>query len=394
MLKLSSVAPLWGAALLSAHTFAQEPPSVDDLAAGLAGVQSMNPNMAVILDTGVAAYGIAQPSAPHSPAADEPLQTGGHDLDHAGFTLQQVELAIGASVDPYLRFDGNLVFKEGVEIEEAYATTLALPLNLQARAGAFYSHFGRQNEQHPHQWAFIEQPLVYGLMLGEDGHHGIGGEASWLAPLPWSLVVIAAAQDSSGACCSITFSPQEDPVPVRDPLDVIYTGAVEQFFPVTDDLSVLWGLSAQAGPAEYFAARGRAELCGTDVLVRYQPAASAGSRWFIDLQAEALVRTRHAQGSEAVVDDGAYVHLLWYPRWEYGLGVRYDVAQLRLDDDPANPGLGAMNQRGTLLVQWAPTHFSRLRAALELGSRGQGDLLWGAMAALEVNIGAHGAHSF
>ena len=378
---------------------AQAPAIVPDLskvnlAAGIPGIQSMNPNLAVILNAGVASYGVAVASAPGSAASDEPLRTGGHDLDHSGFTLQQVELAIGASVDPYLRFDSNLVFKEGVEVEEAYATSLNLPLNLQARGGAFYSHFGRQNEQHPHQWAFIDQPLIYGLMLGEDGHHGIGGEVSWLSPLPWSLVVIASAQDSSGACCSITFSPKEEPVPVNSPLDVIYTAAVEQFFPVTDDLSVLWGLSAQAGPATYFADAGRAELWGTDLLVRYKPTASEGSRWCVDLQAEALVRTRHAPGEALVEDDGGYVHLLWYPSWDYAVGVRYDLAQERLDDDPANPGLGPQNQRGALLLHWAPSHFSRVRLTAAGGTRGQGDLLWGVMAALEVSIGAHGAHAF
>lgn len=442
MLKRLSVALSWGVALLSAPALAEdapageappgdagpvaaETPPADDtettklleelqaeerspapapasvpdlskvnLAAGIPGVQSMNPNIAVILNAGGAAYGVARPSAPGSDAGDEPLRTGGHDLDHSGFTLQQVELALGASADPYLRFDGNIVFKEGVEVEEAYATTLNLPLNLQARGGAFYSHLGRQNEQHPHQWAFINQPLAYGQMLGEDGHHGIGGEVSWLSPLPWALLVIASAQDSSGACCSISYSPNEEPVPVDDALDLVYTGAVEQFFPITDDLSVLWGLSAQAGPARYLDASGRAELWGTDVLVRYKPGASEGSRWFVDVQAEALVRTRHAPNRALVVDDGGYLHLLWYPSWQYAAGVRYDLAEQRLDEDPANPGLGPVNQRGALLLQWAPSHFSRLRFAAEAGTRGQRDLLWGVMAALEISIGAHGAHAF
>ena len=185
-----------------------------------------------------------------------------------------------------------------------------------------------------------------------------------------------------------------EPVPIDDPLDLIYTAALEQFFPVTDDLSVFWGLSAQAGPAPYFAGDGRAELWGTDLLVRYKPTESDGSRWFVDLQAEAIVRTRHAPERVLVVDDGGYVHLLWHPSWDYAVGVRYDLADERLDGDPANPGLGPTNHRGALLLQWAPSHFSRLRVTAEGGTRGQRDLLWGAMAALEISIGAHGAHSF
>ena len=54
-------------------------------------------------------------------------------------------------VDPYFRFDSNLVFSQfGVEIEEAYATTLDLPANLQVRAGQFLTRFGRINATHPH----------------------------------------------------------------------------------------------------------------------------------------------------------------------------------------------------------------------------------------------------
>ena len=103
-------------------------------------LQSMNPDMAIVFDAAAAGF------------SGKPLQTGGHDPTHNGFNLRQVELSMGASVDPYLRFDTNIVFKDSVEVEEAYATTLGLPWNLQVRAGEFLSHVGRINLQHPHAW--------------------------------------------------------------------------------------------------------------------------------------------------------------------------------------------------------------------------------------------------
>src|SRR5512139_2180550 len=70
--------------------------------------------------------------------------------------LQEVELALQATVDPYVRGDVFLTFSdEGVEIEEAYLTTLSLPWGLQVKAGKIYTPFGRTSQLHRHQWTFI-----------------------------------------------------------------------------------------------------------------------------------------------------------------------------------------------------------------------------------------------
>lgn len=381
---------------------APPPPTVPDLSrvnllAGVPGLQGLNPDLAVIADVAAAMFGVARASAAGAPLPDDPLQTGGHDAADSGFTLRQLEIALGASVDPFLRFDANLVFVEGVEVEEAYATTLALPLSLQGRAGMFLSRFGRHNEQHPHRWWFLSQPLVVGHLLGEDGQRGLGVEGSWLTPLPWAATVFASVQESGGACCSLSFSPVEDePAALRSALDLVATTTFEQFFSIGDDVSVLWGLSAALGPAQYLDDDGRAELWGTDLLVRYAPSA-ATSRWFVELQVEAMARTRHRGGSnllrDAIVDGGAYGQLIYHPSPELGAGLRYDW----VDGDPADvagAGLGHGTQRGAVVVEYAPTHFSRLVAELNAGTRGQDDLVWGAIVNLEVSIGAHGAHAF
>lgn len=445
MLKLSSVALLWGAALLSVPSFAQAPPPPTDasppaaaaaapategatpdqaeaarlleelqaedksrppvpdlstvnLAAGIPGVQSMNPDLSIILDVAGAAFGVPRGSKAGSPFADDPMMTGGHDPTENGFTLRQVELAFAASVDPYLRFDASLVIKDALEVEEAYATTLALPLNLQMRAGAFLAKFGRQNELHPHAWWFLSQPLVYGHLMGEDNFRGLGVEVSWLSPLPWPVTLIGELQGTSGGCCSRTFSPGEQPTPVHSPLDLVATGVIEQFFPITDDLSVLWGLSAMTGPTPYLDPAARGEIWGSDLLVRFKPA-SAASRWFVELTTEGMLRTRHRGASDfvidAIVDGGAYAQLVFHPSPAYGVGVRYDhVEGLANEIAGANGGLGSGSQRGAIVLEYAPTHFARINVEASSGTRGQGDLLWGAIINLEVAVGAHGAHAY
>src|SRR6185436_8142071 len=100
--------------------------------------------------------------------ANEPglLLRGDHDPLVRGFTIPNAELTLDAAVDPYFKGFANIVYKldrDGetvVELEEAYALTTSLPKNLQAKVGQFFAEFGRHNPQHPHQWAFIDQPLV------------------------------------------------------------------------------------------------------------------------------------------------------------------------------------------------------------------------------------------
>lgn len=376
-----------------------------NLVSGLPGIASTNPDMAIILDVAGAGFGVARASKPGSPFDDNvPMMTGGHDPTASGFTLRQVELTFNASVDPYLRFDANLVIKDALEVEEAYATTTNLPFNLQARFGEFLSKFGRQNELHPHAWWFVSQPLVYGEVMGEDDFRGLGAEVSWLSPLPWSVMLIGELQGTSGSCCSLTFSPVADtPADVRSAADLVATGVVEQFFPITDDLSLLWGLSAMFGPAQYLDGGARAELWGTDVLLRYKPAASGGQRWFVELQAEAIARTRHTGDAvaafdfidNAIVDGGVYAQLIYHPTPEYGVGARYDwVDGLDGEVASANGGLGENTQRGAIVFEYAPTHFSRIQLESDVGTRGNNDILWGAIINLEVSVGAHGAHAF
>ncbi|MEJ7729813.1 MAG: metal ABC transporter permease [Polyangiaceae bacterium] len=108
---------------------------------------SLNPNIAFIGDFALAVF------------SGDNLQGGGHDPTQNGFNLQALEMSVNADVDPYFRFDVNIVIgPDGLELEEAYATTLSLPASLQVRAGQFLTRFGRINQMHPHRWDFVDQP--------------------------------------------------------------------------------------------------------------------------------------------------------------------------------------------------------------------------------------------
>src|SRR5204863_6216948 len=134
----------------------------------------------------------------------EGLETGGHDPKQRGFTVENVETTFEGKVDPYFRAQAAVVLQidpQGesfIELEEAYAESVSLPANLQLRAGQFFTEFGRQNQTHPHAWDFVDQPLVMGRFLGDDGLRSAGARLSWLTPTPFYSELYLAVQNSQG----------------------------------------------------------------------------------------------------------------------------------------------------------------------------------------------------
>ena len=119
-----------------------------------AAVQSLNPDVSVIIDTfyhkddskegiqhvfgEVAGFG-------HSHGDDHD-----HDHEHAhledGFNLRHLELHLSAEVDPYFKgWAIGAISEEGAELEEAVIQTTCLPGGLRLQGGKFFSNFSRIN---------------------------------------------------------------------------------------------------------------------------------------------------------------------------------------------------------------------------------------------------------
>ena len=348
------------------------------------GLQSMNPDLSVVLDAAVAAYNTDQPGA-----------LGEHDPEHSGFTLQQLELHLSSSVDPFLRMDANLVFlPHGVELEEAFATTLALPLRLQARAGQFLHRFGRINSTHAHAWNFLDQPLMLGKFFGSDGGRGIGAELSVLLPVRWYAELVGSVQQAFGNCCSRSMSSR-----AAAPRALVYLLALKQFYPLSDDWGLLWGVSSQTGDYRF---GGRTVLVGTDLRLRWRPV-GRDRRRSVTLQVEGLWR-RRSYGAQRLDDGGGFAELQFTlgPSWEVG-GRAEAVSGIAPrtglpEGDPTDPHWTGLRQRYAVSTTYWPTHFSRLRLEGTTGRmpwRAPGkQQIWGLMLGLEVVVGAHGAHSY
>ena len=380
----------------------------------LRGTQTLNPDISAILD----AEGGYQRRPLQFLNGDDPVLRAEEGKKALGFAVQEVELALSAIVDPYFRGDVFLTVPnlDGLEVEEAFATSTSLPWNLQLKGGSFRSAFGRQNGQHLHVQDFTRRPLINAAFLGADGLRGPGAQLSWLAPLPFYLTFYAEAFSigaPEGPAAGTTLAPPVATFGGGEPHDLTYAAEAKAFFPFGDEWSVYLGLNGATGvspglfqPADtgvtVFGANRRSYLVGTDLYVKWKPPNVASGYSSVAWQTEAVWRHLDDAGDlPGGWDGGLYSQVVVQLARRWFLGVRGDVLGI-----PTSSALG-QTLRGSASVTFQMSEFARVRAYLEAEHNGSGPSAPGlslasvqpgdAVAAflqLEISIGAHGAHPF
>jgi len=344
------------------------------------------------------------------------LQLGGHDPAVRGFTMPNAELTMDGAVDPYFKGFTSVVFlldggETRVELEEVYAVTTSLPANLQLKAGQFFADFGRQNAQHPHAWAFVDQPLVLNRFLGPDGLRGQGLRASWLAPTPWYMEASVALLNSAG---ETTFSYRSEAsaeihggVPVeRDVLgvgDMLVVPRLALSFDLTPTQTMVLGGSAASGPNNS-GPDSRTRILGGDLYWKWKSPTAQQGFPFVSWQSEVLVRRYEAAERESsddpsvtlpsatLRDRGFYSQVLWgvKPRWVVGLRGEWADGDAAAFDVPGR----VERTRWSPNVTWFPTEFSKLRLQYNRDHRaglGADHSVW---MQFEFMLGAHASHKF
>ncbi|HZX91661.1 MAG TPA: hypothetical protein VFE67_13555 [Rudaea sp.] len=150
---------------------------------GGANGNAFNPAIAVILNGNYAHHSL---NPDNYVRAGFPIVDGGGPIVQ-GLSLGESEISFAANVDD--KFYGQLSLsyednngKTGVNIEEAYIDTLALPDGLSVRLGRFFSNIGYLNSHHTHTDNFVDRPLPYQAFLA--GQYGDdGAQLRWVAPL-------------------------------------------------------------------------------------------------------------------------------------------------------------------------------------------------------------------
>ena len=116
------------------------------------------------------------------------LAVAHHDPASKGFTLNLeggFSLRAGEHIEGFttyaLRWDDEERTWEH-EFEEWFLKLKDLPGGFDLRGGQYLNRFGLQNTYHNHGWDFVDQNLVSGRFLGEEGMATQGGEVTWKLP--------------------------------------------------------------------------------------------------------------------------------------------------------------------------------------------------------------------
>ena len=131
------------------------------------------------------------------------LPNGAENLPR-GFGIGETELVFKGAVDNLFRGEARFVFEQegnttSLKTEEVFAETLGLPWGTKVKAGKYWSSIGYLNDKHPHEWDFVDMPLVYKQVLGGQLNE-TGAQLSWIAPTDNMLFKLGGeiAQGSNG----------------------------------------------------------------------------------------------------------------------------------------------------------------------------------------------------
>jgi hypothetical protein len=341
------------------------------------------------------------------------LQLGDHDPQQRGFSLRNAEMAFDGAVDPYFKGFANIVLKldeqnnTDVELEETYLQTSSLPGNLQVKAGQFFAAFGRQNVQHPHAWAFVDEPLIMTRVLGGDGLRNVGAQVSWLAPTPWYTELFLGVFNGEGGT-AFSFRNQDEtygrtPIDrgLRGPQDFVFVPRVASSFELNDEQTLVLGASVALGPNDSGATT-RSEVYGVDAYWKWKAPNAIGGFPFVSWQSEAMFRSYDAGTdpaaslpSETLEDYGFYTQVLYGFHLGWVAGLRGELVTGNPGaSDTADPLARGDRTRISPNLTWYPSEFSKLRLQYNYDhgqAFGDEHSVW---MQLEFLLGAHAAHKF
>jgi len=332
-----------------------------------------------------------------------------------GLSLGESELALASNIDH--NFRGTLIASispddNSIGVEEGYIQTLSLSNGFTIKAGRFFSGVGYQNQIHAHAWDFTDAPLANKVFLGNQLHED-GIQFKWVAPTDTYFDVGAevgrgrqfpagpeGGRDKNGFGSSVLFAHLGGDLGTSTAWQtgVSYLSTSPQDRTFKDP----------AGTTNSFT--GQSRLWVLDGILKWAPNQNPTYTNF-KLQGEYFRRkedgdltfntTSPQTGGYASQQSGWYLQSVYQfvPMWR--VGYRYDrlnsgttsfSSPLTAADFPILAGYNPT--RHTVMVDWSPSEFSRIRLQLARDYSRQDMPDNQVFLQYIVSLGAHGAHKF
>src|SRR6266404_4036342 len=296
--------------------------------------------------------------------------------------LNETEISLQATVDPYVRADFFLSFgrdpetgKYGVEVEEGYLTTLSLPAQLQLKLGKFREAIGRINPTHPHALPFIDLPNAYVNYFGDGGLNDEGLSLSWLIPNKKFYQELV-FQATSGLSESPTFFR-------GDNNRFIYLGHLKNFFTLNDNSTLELGLTGITGPND---SSRTTSIGAADLTYKWKPV-KMNTYKSLTWQSEFYFSRANLLDNFFINSFGMYSFLQYQLAKRWFLTGRYDYAQKPYDKK-------IVEQAYSLTGGWYATEFSKLELEGKTTDYNIDKRFYQAWLRWIFVIGAHGAHQY
>jgi hypothetical protein len=373
-----------------------------------AGENAFNPAVSLILQ-GIAARSSLDPNTYRITG----FAPSGGEVGPArrGFGLGESELVVTSNIDPYFRGQlvASLTPEDTVEVEEAFFQTLGLGKGFTIKGGRFLSAIGYQNQIHQHAWDFQDAPLAYKALLGGRLNDD-GVQLRWVAPtdllvelgteLGQGRTFPGTAPNKNGTGLWTAFAHLGGDIGAstawRTGLSYVRTSPQDRAIPDVDALGTQ-------------AFTGRSNLWIADFILKWAPGGNATVTNF-KLQGEYFRRKETGDLNFNNVASGDYASRQsgWYLQGVYQFMPQWRVGYRRdqLDHGTVSNGIGLTStdspllltdynpKRNTLMVDWSPSEFSRIRLQLASDKSRVGMTDNQVLLQYIYSLGAHGAHTF
>jgi hypothetical protein len=372
---------------------------------------SFNPAISMVLNGGFNQY----QNNPEDYALDGFALQGEGELGKEGFSLGESELTLSANIDQALYGQATLAIHEHegateVEIEEAFIESLGLGNGLTARAGRFYAPIGYLNQRHVHAWNFADAPLIYrGLFGNQLSTDGL--KLSYVLPTDQLFEVGATVGagdsypgggDHSGIGDWLIYAKTGGDIGIESS----WQASMSHWQSNPEDREYSGGHSHGAESATSALFNGDTDISNVSLVYKWAKNGNFRQQNFSLIGEYFLLNDDGAitHGDEFANYDGkqygGYVEGIYQfnPQWRSGL--RYDwvgsdhkasdselLADAGLDGQYSNP------QRSSVMVEYLPSEFSRIRAQVNYDQSYNDDDLQ-LLLQYTVSLGAHGAHSY